>query len=165
MRYQGPAPSADTPACTGVLLTNLGTPDSPSVGDVRRYLRQFLSDPRVVEVPRPIWWLILNGIILRFRPSRSAESYRQVWSEQGSPLLHFSRAQAEGLQRALDEAQSRRPLRVELAMRYGQPSIAAGLERLRRANAQRIVVLPLYPQYSATTSASTWDEVGRVLRG
>jgi len=141
----------------------MGTPDSAAVGDVRRYLKEFLSDPRVVEMPRLIWWLILNGVILRTRPVRSAESYRKVWTDQGSPLLFHSRAQASRLQQALRQ-ESDGPLRVELAMRYGNPSIADGLEKLREANARRIIVLPLYPQYSATTSASTLDEVSRTLQ-
>ncbi|MCW8908551.1 MAG: ferrochelatase, partial [Sedimenticola sp.] len=149
---------------TGVLLVNLGTPDSPSVADVRRYLKQFLSDPRVVELPRSLWWLILNGAILRLRPKRSAAAYRQVWTDQGSPLLVESRAIAEELQQAL-AGRLRQPVRVELAMRYGAPSIARGLEQLRQANARHILVLPLYPQYSATTTASTFDEISRVLGG
>ena len=164
MRFEGAVPDNSQPPCTGILLVNLGTPDSPSIPDVRRYLKQFLSDPRVVELSRPLWWLILNGVILRFRPKRSAAAYRQVWSEQGSPLLVESRAIAEALQQALSGRLSQ-PVRVELAMRYGAPSIAHGLEQLRQANARRILVLPLYPQYSATTSASTFDEISRVLRG
>ncbi len=164
MRYQGPYPGDDRPACTGILLTNLGTPDSPAVADVRRYLKEFLGDPRVVEMPRLPWWLLLNLVILRTRPAHSARSYAKIWSQEGSPLLVSSRRQAEALQAAL-EAAGGGPWRVELAMRYGNPSIADALERLRRANARRILVLPLYPQYSATTTASTFDQVGRVLRG
>ncbi|HEB97620.1 MAG TPA: ferrochelatase [Sedimenticola thiotaurini] len=164
MRYQGPFPGDQPPACTGILLTNLGTPDSTSVADVRRYLKQFLGDPRVVEMPRLPWWLILNLAILRIRPSRSARSYERIWTAEGSPLLRFSRRQADALQGELERSGGG-PWRVELAMRYGNPSIADGLERLRRANARRILVLPLYPQYSATTTASTFDEVSRVLRG
>ncbi len=162
MRYQGPFPGDQTPASTGILLTNLGTPDSPAVADVRRYLKAFLSDPRVVEMPRLPWWLILNLVILRIRPPRSARSYRKVWTGDGSPLLHISRQQATALQSSLEQA-AKGPFRVELAMRYGNPSIAHGLERLRQANARRILVLPLYPQYSATTTASTFDEVSRIL--
>jgi len=164
MRYQGPFPGDQQPSCTGILLTNLGTPDSTAVGDVRRYLKAFLSDPRVVEMPRLPWWLILNLVILRIRPARSANSYQKIWGAEGSPLLYLSRRQATALQALLDQADSG-PFRVELAMRYGNPSIAHGLERLRQANARRILVLPLYPQYSATTTASTFDEVSRVLRG
>lgn len=164
MKFHGPAPDNHIPPCTGILLTNLGTPDSPSVSDVRRYLREFLSDPRVVEFPRPLWWLILNGIILRIRPKRSAAAYQKVWTDQGSPLLVNSREIADALQRSLEQRLDG-PVRVALAMRYGAPSIAESLETLRQANARRILVLPLYPQYSATTTASTFDELGRVLRG
>lgn len=163
MKFHGPAPDNQTTPCTGILLTNLGTPDSASVRDVRDYLREFLSDPRVVEFPRPLWWLVLNGIILRIRPKRSAAAYRKVWTDQGSPLLVISREIAAALQQSLAQRVDG-PVKVMLAMRYGSPSIAAGLETLRQANAQRILVLPLYPQYSATTTASTFDEISRVLR-
>jgi ferrochelatase len=162
MRYQGPAPQSDKPECTGVLLTNLGTPDSPATGDVRRYLKEFLGDPRVVEIPRLLWWLILNGVILNTRPKRSAKAYQQVWTDEGSPLLAISKKQAAALQSRLDE-QSDTPVKVVLAMRYGNPSIEQGLETLREANAQRIIVLPLYPQYSATTTASTFDAIAAVF--
>jgi len=163
MKFHGPVPDNQITPCTGILLTNLGTPESASVKDVRNYLREFLSDPRVVEFPRPLWWLVLNGIILRIRPKRSAAAYRKVWTDQGSPLLVITRQIAEALQRSLAQSVDS-PVKVELAMRYGTPSIAAGLEALRQANAQRILVLPLYPQYSATTTASTFDEISRVLR-
>jgi ferrochelatase len=165
MKYQNhPIPSSDPPQRLGVLLVNLGTPDSPAVGDVRRYLAEFLADPRVVETPRLIWWFILNGIILRTRPKRSAEAYAKVWTEKGSPLMAISRDQETALQKALEE-QLNEPVSVVLAMRYGNPSIAAGLEKLRQANAERILVLPLYPQYSATTTASIFDAVSRELQG
>lgn len=164
MQFSGPEPDNDFPARTGILLINLGTPDSTSVGDVRRYLKQFLSDPRVIETPRLLWWLILNGVILRIRPARSAAAYRKVWTEQGSPLLFHTQAIAEKLEKAVQDAQQT-PVSVVTAMRYGQPSIADGLEQLRQKNARRILVLPLYPQYSASTTASTFDEISRVLRG
>ncbi|MDF1530528.1 MAG: ferrochelatase [Sedimenticola sp.] len=164
MQFSGPEPNNDIPARTGILLINLGTPDSTSVGDVRRYLKQFLSDPRVIETPRLLWWLILNGVILRIRPARSAAAYRKVWTEQGSPLLFHTQAIAEKLEKAVQDAQQT-PVSVVTAMRYGQPSIADGLEQLRQKNARRILVLPLYPQYSASTTASTFDEISRVLRG
>ena len=163
MKFRGPAPDSQNPPCTGILLTNLGTPDSTAVADVRRYLKQFLSDPRVVETPRLLWWLILNGIILRTRPRRSAEAYEQVWTENGSPLLDISLKQRDALQMELQNS-SDQPIKVVLAMRYGNPSMESGLEALRQANARRIIVLPLYPQYSATTTASTFDEISRVLR-
>ncbi|MEW7976698.1 MAG: ferrochelatase [Candidatus Sedimenticola endophacoides] len=164
MRYQGPAPQAEQQERIGVLLINLGTPDAAETGAVRRYLKEFLSDPRVVEAPRLLWWLILNGIILRTRPARSAEAYRAVWTDSGSPLLDISSRVARDLQERLRGAADK-PLAVVLAMRYGNPSIADGLETLRRANARRILVQPLYPQYSATTTASTFDCISEVLRG
>ena len=159
MPYQNhPEISKDMPEHLGVLLVNLGTPDSPSVADVRRYLKEFLSDPRVVETPRLQWWFILNGIILRTRPKRSAAAYAKVWTKQGSPLMQTSLRQAEALQKSL-EGRTEQPVKVALAMRYGNPSIATGLDKLRQANAQRVIVLPLYPQYSAATTASIFDAV------
>lgn len=162
-RYHGPFPGNDKPETLGVLLVNLGTPDAPTTRDVRRYLAEFLSDPRVVEMPRIIWRMILHGVILRTRPARSAAAYREVWTGHGSPLLSISQKQEKALQEILDQ-RLEQPVRVELAMRYGNPSIAAGLERLRRANARRITVLPLYPQYSATTTASTFDAISKELQ-
>jgi ferrochelatase len=152
----------DAPECLGVLLLNLGTPDAPTVGAVRRYLAEFLSDPRVVEIPRPLWWLILHGVILRVRPRRSAHAYQSVWTQDGSPLKAISYRQASALQERLS-ARLPGPVRVALAMRYGNPSVPAGLAELRAANARRLLVLPLYPQYSATTTASTFDAVTREL--
>jgi len=142
----------------GVLLINLGTPDAPTVPAVRRYLAEFLSDPRVIELPRTLWWPILHGIILRLRPRQSVRSYRGLWTEQGSPLLVIARRQAATLQERLDRHLPV-PVRVALGMRYGNPSIASALADLRDANARRILVLPLYPQYSATTTASGFDAV------
>jgi ferrochelatase len=153
----------DAPETLGVLMVNLGTPDAPSTGAVRRYLAEFLSDPRVIEMPRLLWMAILHGVILRIRPKRSAHAYRQVWSERGSPLLDISRRQEEALQRALEQ-RNIGPLKVELAMRYGSPSIAGGLGALRRANVRRLLVLPMYPQYSATTTASAFDAVSSELQ-
>jgi len=161
--YHGPFPGNDQPETTGVLLVNLGTPDAPTTAAVRRYLAEFLSDRRVVEMARPLWMLILHGIILRTRPSRSAAAYSKVWTEQGSPLLAISQDQTAALQELLEQ-QTDQPIRVELAMRYGNPSISNGLERLRQANAKRIIVLPLYPQYSATTTASTFDAIAKELQ-
>ncbi len=162
-RYHGLFPGNDQPETTGVLLVNLGTPDAPTTAAVRRYLAEFLSDPRVVEMPRLLWMPILHGIILRTRPARSAKAYRKIWTELGSPLLTISREQQQALQQILDP-QIQQPVRVELAMRYGNPSIASGLESLRRHNARRIIVLPLYPQYSATTTASTFDAITQELQ-
>jgi ferrochelatase len=147
-----------SPARLGVLLVNLGTPDEPTTAAVRRYLAEFLWDPRVIEAPRALWWLILNGVILRTRPKRSAHAYQQVWTPQGSPLLVESRALTEGLSGRLAKRCGDR-VRVELAMTYGNPSIPDALERLRRDNVQRLLVLPMYPQYSATTTASIFERV------
>ncbi|MEJ2692721.1 MAG: ferrochelatase [Candidatus Thiodiazotropha sp.] len=142
----------------GVLLVNLGTPEEPTTPAVRRYLAEFLSDPRIVETPRLLWMLILHGIVLRTRPKRSAEAYRSIWTEQGSPLLEISKRQQTALEAALSE-QLRGRLTVALGMRYGNPSIASALGQLRRQNVQRLLVLPLYPQYSATTTGSIFDAV------
>lgn len=152
-----------TPAVTGVLLTNLGTPDAPTTSAVRRYLKEFLSDPRVAEMPRLIWFFILNGIILNTRPPRSARSYQKVWMDEGSPLLVYSKKQAAAVEALLQEKHGN-TVKVVLGMRYGNPSIASALETLRQANVARLLVLPLYPQYSASTAASTFDAVSDVLK-
>ena len=143
----------------GILLVNLGTPDAPTPVALRRYLGEFLADPRVTELPRWLWWLILHGVILRIRPRRAAKKYQTIWTENGSPLLSISQTQAKALAIALGDK-----FTVALGMRYGNPSIAAGLEKLRQANSQRIVVLPLYPQYSGSTTGSTFDAVAEVLQ-
>ncbi len=149
----------------GVLLVNLGTPDAPKRGPVKRYLKQFLSDLRVVEptVPRWVWWLILNGVILNVRPSRSARAYETVWDYYGegtgSPLLHISQLQQQKLQAKLGEG-----LICELAMTYGQPSIESALNKMHRQNVRKLVILPLYPQYSATTTAAVFDQVTSELQ-
>lgn len=164
MKYQNEADFRhDAPDSLGVLMVNLGTPDAPSAVAVRRYLAEFLSDPRVIEMPRLLWMAILHGVILRIRPKRSAHAYRQVWSERGSPLLYISKDQAEALQQLLAQ-NNIGPLKLELAMRYGSPSIAAGLGALRRANVRRLLVLPMYPQYSAATTASVFDAVSTELQ-
>lgn len=152
-----------SPACTGILLTNLGTPDAPTPRALRRYLGQFLSDPRVIEVPRPIWWVILHGFILRTRPRRSAHSYAEIWTNEGSPLLAFASQQTIAVSHQVQENVSG-PVQVELAMRYGNPSIPSIMEKLRRSGVQRLLVLPLYPQYSATTTGSTFDAVSNYLQ-
>ena len=154
----------DQPERIGVLLLNLGTPDSPKPSDVRRYLKEFLWDPRVVEVARPVWWMVLNGIILNTRPRRSAEAYAKIWTDKGSPLLVISRQQQQALQAAVSEKFDA-PVHVALAMRYGTPSVASGLAELQAAGARRVLVLPLYPQYSATTTASTFDAIADELKG
>lgn len=152
-----------TPDSLGVLMVNLGTPEAPTPAAVRRYLAEFLWDPRVIELPRPLWWLILHGVILRVRPRRSAEAYAKVWTDDGSPLLHWSEKQHRGLQKMLGAALAA-PVHVSLGMRYGQPSIRSALEELRAANVRRLLVLPMYPQYSATTTASVFDGLSDVLR-
>ena len=144
---------------TAVLLVNLGTPDAPTPGALRRYLAQFLGDPRVVEIPRWIWMIILHGIILRVRPAKSAHKYASIWTPQGSPLKVWTERQALGLQEALERAQ--RPVLVRHAMTYGSPSIASQLDALKADGATRILILPAYPQYSATTTAPVIDDVSR----
>lgn len=156
--------SHDSAGSTGILVTNLGTPEAPTASALRRYLAEFLWDPRVVEVPRPIWWLVLHGVILRIRPARAAKSYAKVWTSEGSPLLVIARRQAELLQAQLSAA-APGPVHVALGMRYGSPSIRQALETLREKGARRILAFPLYPQYSATTTASTLDAIGDVFRG
>lgn len=146
----------------GVLLVNLGTPDEPTSAAVRPYLKQFLSDPRVVEAPRAIWWLALHGFILQFRPARSAEAYRKIWSDQGSPLLLHSRDIGEALQRGLS-ARLSGTVHVEVAMSYGKPSLESACNALWTQNVQRIVVLPMYPQYSGSTTGSVFDAVSAIL--
>ncbi|MFZ5532667.1 MAG: ferrochelatase [Pseudomonadota bacterium] len=156
------SPSEASAAPIGVLLTNLGSPEAPTPAAVRRYLAEFLSDSRVVEAPRWIWWPVLHGVILRVRPRRSAAAYASVWLPEGSPLRVYSDRQSVALQMHLDRHTPDR-YRVALAMRYGQPSIADGLDGLRAAGCERVLVLPLYPQYSATTTASVIDAVGSWL--
>jgi ferrochelatase len=152
-----------SPQYTGVLLVNLGTPDAPTTPAVRRFLKAFLSDPRVVEYPRLLWWLILNGVILRIRPSRSAKAYREIWTEDGSPLMLFSRQLADGVRERL-EHRAPGTFKVELAMTYGEPSIANAIDKLQAEGATRLLVLPLYPQYSGTTTASVFDAVTSKLQ-
>ncbi len=148
----------------GVLLVNLGTPDAPTSGAVRRYLAEFLSDPRVVEIPGVVWRPLLHGIILRVRPAQSAERYRRIWTKDGSPLLVHSLRQKTLLFGYLGARLKALGLPadhclVELGMRYGTPSVADALESLRQGNCERVLVLPLYPQYAASTTASVVDAV------
>jgi ferrochelatase len=142
---------------TAVLYCNLGTPDSASTADVRRFLREFLSDPRVVEIPRLLWLLILHSIILRLRPARSAAKYASVWMPEGSPLKVWTEKQAKLLQGWL--AQRGHDVQVRYAMRYGSTSIASQLDQLKAEGTTRVLILPAYPQYSATTTASLFDAV------
>ncbi|MFK8029738.1 MAG: ferrochelatase [Gammaproteobacteria bacterium] len=146
----------------GVLLANLGSPDEATTPSVRRYLAEFLMDPRVVEVPRILWRIILHGVILRIRPPRSARAYQTVWTEEGSPLISISREQTSGIRTRLKERFGD-DIEVELAMRYGNPSVSSALQKLNDQNVRNLLVLPLYPQYSAVTSASTFDAVAAVF--
>ncbi len=148
---------------TGVLLINLGTPDAPTPAALRRYLGEFLWDRRVVDLPRPLWWLILHGIILRSRPAKSARAYQSVWSEGGSPLLVISRQQQQSLQSLLEE-RSPGKYHVALGMRYGNPSIASALEEFRNRDIEELVILPLYPQNSCSTTGSSFDAVAQVMQ-
>ncbi|MDB5869750.1 MAG: Ferrochelatase [Polaromonas sp.] len=144
-------------ATTAVLLCNLGTPDKPTAPAVRRYLGEFLSDARVVEIPKVLWWLILHGIILRTRPKKSAAKYASIWRPDGSPLKIWTEKQALMLRGYL--GQRGHGVEVRYAMRYGNPSIAAQLDQLKAGGATRILILPAYPQYSGTTTASVFDAV------
>ncbi len=150
-----------TPASTAVVLVNLGTPDAPTASALRRYLKQFLSDPRVVEIPKALWWLILNGIILNVRPRKSAAKYASVWMPEGSPLRVHTERQAKLLAGHLGERGHH--LTVTWAMRYGSPSIPDVLARLKAQGATRILLVPMYPQYSASTTATVIDEASRWL--
>jgi len=161
--------SHDRASRVGVLLVNLGTPDAPTASAVRAYLAEFLADPRVVEIPPVIWRPVLHGVILRVRPAQSAQRYHRIWTKDGSPLLIHSQRQRTLLfgylgarLKALGLPADHCP--VELGMRYGNPSIGAGLERLREAHCDRILVLPLYPQYAASTTASALDAVFAAAR-
>ena len=142
----------------GVLICNLGTPESYQTKDVRRFLRQFLSDGRVIEIPKIIWWFILNGIILTLRPSKSAKLYKSVWTKEGSPLLVFSKKLIEKLKLVTND-----DCEVELAMRYGNPNMEEALLSLKNKNCRKLIVLPMFPQYSGTTTGSIFDEVTRIL--
>ena len=146
---------------TGVLLVNLGTPDEPTASAVRRYLAEFLADPRVVEIPKLIWMMILHGIILRVRPAKSAALYKEIWTEEGSPLLAISRQQQSKLADLL--ATSGVNASVHLAMRYGSPSVALTLQDMHKQGIDKLVVLPLYPQYAAPTTASAFDAIAKEL--
>lgn len=166
MTYQSePIMRHGDPARTAVLLVNLGTPDAPTPSAVRRYLREFLSDPRVVEIPRLLWWPILHGVILRTRPAKSAAKYASIWTEQGSPLALWTAKQASLLKGYLGERGHAPPtLLVRHAMRYGNPSITHVLDDLKGEHVTRLLVLPLYPQYAAATTASVADSVMAWMR-
>jgi ferrochelatase len=157
-----PAFKHDQPMRIGILLINLGTPEAPTAGAVRPYLKEFLSDRRVVEIPRAVWWPILNGVILNTRPRQSAEKYAAIWQTEGSPLkVHTERLSgylAEELRKRCTE-----PIAIEYAMRYGQPNVAGAIGRLKAQGCDRLLVVPLYPQYAASSSGTALDAVFRVL--
>lgn len=147
----------------GVLLVNLGTPDEPTRPAVRRYLAEFLADPRVVDLARPLWLPILYGAVLPFRPRKVAEAYQSIWFEEGSPLLVISRRQQSALKRSLAQ-QFGFDVPVELGMTYGSPRMEEAIASLQRQQVERVLVLPLYPQYSSSTTASVFDRVARALK-
>jgi len=138
---------------TGLLVVNLGTPDAPDPASVRRYLKEFLADPRVIDINPIARWLLLNLIILPFRPAKSSAAYEKIWSDEGSPLLIHGRALVEAIAGALPE------LEVVLAMRYGNPSIPSGLNELRARGCDRLVIFPLYPHYAASSTGSTLEAI------
>ena len=147
----------------GVLIANLGTPDAPTTTALRRYLREFLSDPRVIEIPQWKWWPILNLFVLTFRPRKSAALYKQVWTEAGSPLLRIGTEQRDALASALNSSRPEQFV-VELGMRYGNPSIESALNKLFERGARKIFILPLYPQYAGATTGSTFDAVADTIK-
>jgi ferrochelatase len=147
----------------GVLLVNLGTPDAPTSGAVRRYLREFLSDPRVVQIPRAVWLPILYLFVLPFRPAKSARKYASIWRSDGSPLRIYTERQAQLLRGYLGQKLGK-PVPVVAAMRYGNPSIKAALAELKERGCDRLLVIPMYPQYAGSTTASTEDALAKALR-
>ena len=161
-RFPGYARDGRGTGPLGVLVANLGTPDAPTAAAVRRYLAEFLADARVVELPRPLWWLILHAFVLPLRPRRSARLYAKVWGPDGSPLLAGSRAIADGLAPRLRERVGS-DVHVALGMRYGRPALAAALGELAARGCARVLVLPLFPQYSSTTTGSVFDAVAAEL--
>jgi ferrochelatase len=164
MTYQTePTFNHGTAEKTAVLLINLGTPEAPTAQAVRPYLKEFLGDPRVVEIPKLIWWLILNGIILNTRPKKSAKKYASVWMPTGSPLKVYTERQTQLLRQHLQATTDNATLVVEYAMRYGNPSVASVLAKLKAQNCQRILLVPMYPQYAASSSATALDAVFKQL--
>ncbi len=143
---------------TAIVLVNLGTPEQPTPAAVRKYLGEFLMDPRVVQIPKPVWWLILHGVILRVRPAKSAKAYKSIWLERGSPLMVYTDDLGAALRAELQQ-RGVADVAVEIAMRYGKPALPDQLNRLRDAGVQRFILLPLYPQYAAATTASIFDKV------
>lgn len=145
----------------GVLITNLGTPEAPTAKALRHYLSEFLCDPRVVEIPRLIWMFILHGIILRVRPKKSAHAYQTVWAERGSPLKYHTEDQLTALRQAVNSGAEKPSILFDYAMRYGEPSIASRLDQLASQQCDKLLVLPLYPQYASATGGSTFDAVAK----
>ena len=165
-QIQDPQKAHSTAAKIGVLIVNLGTPDAATAKAVRKYLKQFLSDPRVVEIPRIVWWCILNLIILPIRAGASAKKYASVWLDGdngGSPLLFYSKSQVDLLRKSINQNGDGEVI-VELAMRYGNPAINDVLDSMKEQGVNRLLVMPMYPQYSATTTASTYDEIFRIFK-
>ena len=165
-QIQDPQKAHSTAAKIGVLIVNLGTPDAATAKAVRKYLKQFLSDPRVVEIPRIVWWCILNLIILPIRAGASAKKYASVWLDGdngGSPLLFYSKSQVDLLRKSINQ-NGEGDVIVELAMRYGNPAINDVLESMKEQGVNRLLVMPMYPQYSATTTAPTYDEIFRIFK-
>ncbi|MBU1664972.1 MAG: ferrochelatase [Gammaproteobacteria bacterium] len=160
MPYYLPEPSQqhDQAARVGILLINLGTPAAPTAAAVRPYLKEFLWDRRVVEIPRPVWWLILNGIILNTRPSKSAEKYAAIWRSEGSPLQVYTERMTKLLKGSLGERLGQ-PVLVDYAMRYGQPSVAEKIQAMKARGVDRLLIVPLYPQYAASSTGSALDAV------
>lgn len=156
--------STNNAAKIGVLLVNLGTPDAPDRTSIKRYLKQFLSDPRVVEVPRLLWWCILNLVILTFRPSKLVPEYQAIWADGESPLRAIVNKQVAKLQDSLDRKLDGDSVLVTSAMTYGEPSFGQALAELKLEGIDRVLVLPLYPQYSATTTAATFDAMSREIQ-
>lgn len=146
----------------GVLVVNLGSPSSTKTSDVRAYLKQFLWDRRVVNLPRSLWWLILHGFVLPFRPRKSARAYKKIWQKKGSPLILFTQELTKKTARAIKK--TNKNMLVDYAMRYGKPSIEEKLLQLKKQNCNEIIIIPLYPQYSSTTTASVYDEVMDILK-
>ena len=146
----------------GVLITNLGTPDAPNKKELKVYLNQFLSDPRVIELPKILWQILLKLVILQIRPSKSAEAYKQIWTDKGSPLLDIANRQINKIQSSFSSKNEN--IVFEVGMRYGNPSIPDALIKLQKKQVRRLLVLPMYPQYCAATTGSTFDEVTNVLQ-
>ena len=146
----------------GVLITNLGTPDAPNKEELKVYLNQFLSDPRVIELPKILWQILLKLVILQIRPSKSAEAYKQIWTDKGSPLLDIANRQLNKIQTSFPS--NNENIVFEVGMRYGNPSIPDALSKLQKKQIRRLLVLPMYPQYCAATTGSTFDEVTNVLQ-